>query len=141
MAGWNVVDESDVLRVLRQGGAVRLEMSRPESLNALNDTLAIDLRDALLRLGGDHSVRCLVLTGRGRAFSAGADIKGGQRDSGDGRGDRTRRVLREHINPAIRAIREMPKPVIAAVNGPAVGVGCSFAVACGGAIGSDAVKT
>ena len=130
MAGWNVVDESDVLRVLRQGGAVRLVMSRPESLIALNDTLAIDLRDALLRLGGDHSVRCLVLTGRGRAFSAGADIKGGQRDSGDGRGDRTRRVLREHINPAIRAIREMPKPVIAAVNGPAVGVGCSFAVAC-----------
>ena len=127
MTGWNVVDESDVLRVLRQGSAVRLELYRPESLNALNDALAIELRDALLRLGSDHSVRCLVLTGSGRAFSAGADIKGGRRDSD---GDRTRRVLREHINPAILAIREMPKPVIAAVNGPAVGVGCSFAVAC-----------
>jgi 2-(1,2-epoxy-1,2-dihydrophenyl)acetyl-CoA isomerase len=130
MTGWNVVDESDVLRVLRQGSAVRLELCRPESLNALNDTLAIELRDALLRLGSDHSVRCLVITGSGRGFSAGADIKGGRRESDGDRGERTRRVLREHINPAILAIREMPKPVIAAVNGPAVGVGCSFAVAC-----------
>jgi 2-(1,2-epoxy-1,2-dihydrophenyl)acetyl-CoA isomerase len=130
MTGWNVVDESDVLRVLRQGSAVRLELCRPESLNALNDTLAIELRDALLRLGSDHSVRCLVITGSGRGFSAGADIKGGGRESDGDRGERTRRVLREHINPAILAIREMPKPVIAAVNGPAVGVGCSFAVAC-----------
>jgi 2-(1,2-epoxy-1,2-dihydrophenyl)acetyl-CoA isomerase len=130
MTGWNVVDESEVLRVLRQGSAVRLELCRPESLNALNDTLAIELRDALLRLGSDHSVRCLVITGSGRGFSAGADIKGGRRESDGDRGERTRRVLREHINPAILAIREMPKPVIAAVNGPAVGVGCSFAVAC-----------
>jgi 2-(1,2-epoxy-1,2-dihydrophenyl)acetyl-CoA isomerase len=130
MTGWSVVDESDVLRVLRQGSAVRLELCRPESLNALNDTLAIELRDALLRLGSDHSVRCLVITGSGRGFSAGADIKGGRRESDGDRGERTRRVLREHINPAILAIREMPKPVIAAVNGPAVGVGCSFAVAC-----------
>jgi 2-(1,2-epoxy-1,2-dihydrophenyl)acetyl-CoA isomerase len=83
-----------------------------------------------MRLGGDESVRCLVLTGSGRAFSAGADIKGRRPSSDEARGERTRRVLREQINPAILAVREMPKPVIAAVNGPAVGVGCSFAVAC-----------
>jgi enoyl-CoA hydratase/carnithine racemase len=130
MNGWNVVDESDVLRRLQQGNGVRLELCRPESLNALDDRLAIELRDALWRLAGDESVRCVLLTGSGRAFSAGADIKGGRQDSDEDRGERTMRVLREQINPAILAIREMPKPVIAAVNGPAVGVGCSFAVAC-----------
>ena len=130
MSGWNVVDESDVLRLMRQGSAVRLELCRPESLNAFDDRLAVELRDALVRLGGDDSVRCLVLTGSGRAFSAGADIKRPERDAEPDRGERTRRVLREVFNPAILAIREMPKPVIAAVNGPAVGVGCSVAMAC-----------
>jgi len=129
MGGWNVVEETEVLRLLKQGGAVRLELCRPESLNAFDDRLSIGLRDALLRLGGDESVRCLVLTGSGRAFSAGADVKRPRSDSDD-RGERTRRVLREQFNPAILAIREMPKPVIAAVNGPAVGVGCALAVAC-----------
>lgn len=130
MSGWQVVDESEVLRVLRQGDAFRLELCRPDSLNALDDRLAIELRDALVRLGGDDSVRCLMLSGSGRAFSAGADIKRPERDAETDRGERTRRVLREQINPAILAIRQMPKPVIAAVNGPAVGVGCSFAMAC-----------
>jgi enoyl-CoA hydratase/carnithine racemase len=131
MGDWQIVEESEVLRVHAQQGAVRLELSRPDSLNALDDRLAIELRDALLRLGADDSVRAVLLTGRGRAFSAGADIKRPRdADSGEDAGERTRRVLREHINPAILAIREMPKPVIAAVNGPAVGVGCSFAVAC-----------
>jgi 2-(1,2-epoxy-1,2-dihydrophenyl)acetyl-CoA isomerase len=130
MSTWNVVDESDVLRLLQRDQAVRVELCRPESLNAFDDRLAVELRDALLRLGADESVRCVVLTGAGRAFSAGADIKGRDRGTDEDRGEQTRRVLREQINPAILAIREMPKPVIAAVNGPAAGVGCSFAVAC-----------
>jgi 2-(1,2-epoxy-1,2-dihydrophenyl)acetyl-CoA isomerase len=130
MSGWDVVGESKVLRVLQQAGAVRLELCRPESLNAIDDRLAVELRDELLRVGGDDSVRCVTLAGSGRAFSAGADIKGREPASEEDRGERTRKVLREQINPAILAIREMPKPVIAAVNGPAVGVGCSLAVAC-----------
>jgi 2-(1,2-epoxy-1,2-dihydrophenyl)acetyl-CoA isomerase len=130
MGGWNVVEETEVLRLLRHGGAVRLELCRPDSLNAFDDRLSIGLRDALLRLAGDESVRCLVLTGSGRAFSAGADIKRPRPDSEEDPGERTRTVLREQFNPAILAIREMPKPVIAAVNGPAVGVGCALAVAC-----------
>jgi enoyl-CoA hydratase/carnithine racemase len=131
MGDWQLVQSSEVLRVHALEGAVRLELSRPESLNALDDSLAVELRDALLRFGADESVRAVVLTGSGRAFSAGADIKRPREGKpGDDAGGRTRRVLCEHINPAIMAIREMPKPVIAAVNGPAVGVGCSFAVAC-----------
>ena len=127
MNGWNVLEESDVLRLLHQDGAVRVELRRPDSLNAFDDRLAVELLDALRRLAADHAVRCVVLTGAGRAFSAGADIRG---PSVGDRGENTRRVLREQINPAVLALREMPKPVIAAVNGPAAGVGCSFAVAC-----------
>src|SRR5256714_1432000 len=130
MSEWNVVQESGVLRLLEQDKAVRIELCRPESLNAIDDRLAIELRDALLRLGSDASVRCVALTGAGRAFSAGADIKSRDESPAAEAGERTRGVLREQINPAILAIREMPKPVIAAVNGPAAGVGCSFAVAC-----------
>src|SRR3954471_21453866 len=127
MNGWKVLDESDVLRLVAQGGAVRGELRRPESLNAFDDRLAVELLGALRRLGAHDAVRAVAVTGTGRAFSAGADIKG---PSEDDRGDATRRVLREQINPAILALRKMPKPVIAAVNGPAAGVGCSFAVAC-----------
>jgi len=127
MNGWNELEASEVLRLLRQEAAVRVELRRPHALNAFDDRLAIELRDTLYRLAADDDVRCVVLTGTGRAFSAGADIKAPA--EGD-RGEATRRVLREQINPAVLAIREMPKPVVAAVNGPAVGVGCSFAVAC-----------
>jgi 2-(1,2-epoxy-1,2-dihydrophenyl)acetyl-CoA isomerase len=127
MNGWNELEASDVLRLLRREAAVRVELRRPHALNAFNDRLAIELRDTLNRLAADDDVRCVVLTGTGRAFSAGADIKAGA--EGD-RGEATRRVLREQINPAVLAIREMPKPVVAAVNGPAVGIGCSLALAC-----------
>jgi enoyl-CoA hydratase/carnithine racemase len=127
VSDWSVVSESDVLGVLRQNGAVCLELRRPAALNALNRQLAEELRDSLSRLAADDEVRCVMLTGAGRAFSAGADIA--EPPLGD-RAQSTRRVLREQINPTILAIREMTKPVIAAVNGPAVGVGCSLAVAC-----------
>jgi len=127
METWDVLEQSDVLRVAGRDGAVRLELHRPDALNAFDDRLAIELLGALRRLGADDAVRAVVLTGAGRAFSAGADIKGASMDARD---EATRRVLREQINPAILAIREMPKPVVASVNGPAAGVGCSFAVAC-----------
>jgi 2-(1,2-epoxy-1,2-dihydrophenyl)acetyl-CoA isomerase len=127
MSGFTVVEQSDVLQLAEQGGAVRVELRRPAALNAFDDRLATELLAALRRLGADSAVRAVLLTGAGRAFSAGADIKGPA--EGD-RAAETGRVLRELVNPAILAIREMPKPVIAAVNGPAAGVGCSFAVAC-----------
>jgi 2-(1,2-epoxy-1,2-dihydrophenyl)acetyl-CoA isomerase len=124
---WKVRGGSDVLGLLHRDGVVRVELRRPDSLNAFDDRLAAELRDALRGLAADSTVRCIVLTGAGRAFSAGADISG---PLDDDLGERTRRVLREQINPTVLTLREMPKPVIAAVNGPAVGVGCSFAVAC-----------
>src|SRR4051794_27304353 len=127
MDTWDLLDESDVLRVTGRDGCVRIELHRPDSLNAFDDRLAVELLGTLRRVGADDAVRAVVLTGAGRAFSAGADIKDASMDARD---EATRRVLRQQITPAVLAIREMPKPVIASVNGPAAGVGCSFAVAC-----------
>src|SRR3954463_9591761 len=68
MNGWKVLDESDVLRLGAHGGGVRGELPRPGSLNAFDDRLAIELLEALRRLGADDAVRAIVLTGTGRAF-------------------------------------------------------------------------
>ena len=110
-------------------GAARLTLNRPQSLNAWDEQLGRDLGDALSEVAADEGVRALLVTGAGRAFSAGADLKEQRRAGGGGAPDLSVR-LRELYNPAILAIREMPKPVVAAVNGPAVGIGCSLALAC-----------
>jgi 2-(1,2-epoxy-1,2-dihydrophenyl)acetyl-CoA isomerase len=112
------------------GAAARLIRNRPDSLNAWNEQFGIDLRDAVEAVAGDDSIRALLITGAGRAFSSGADLKE-QRNPDDGGGvpDLSAR-LRELYHPIITGIREMPKPAIAAVNGPAVGIGCSLALDC-----------
>jgi 2-(1,2-epoxy-1,2-dihydrophenyl)acetyl-CoA isomerase len=111
------------------GGAARLVLNRPDSLNAWNEQFGQDLRDAVEAVAGDESVRAVLITGAGRAFSSGADLKEQRTGDGDGVPDLSAR-LRELYHPIITGIREMPKPVIAAVNGPAVGIGCSLALDC-----------
>jgi 2-(1,2-epoxy-1,2-dihydrophenyl)acetyl-CoA isomerase len=110
------------------GGAARILLNRPESLNAWNEQFGLDLRDAVEAVAGDGSVRAVMITGAGRAFSSGADLKE-ERAVGEGVPDLSAR-LRELYHPIILGIREMEKPVIAAVNGPAVGIGCSLALDC-----------
>jgi 2-(1,2-epoxy-1,2-dihydrophenyl)acetyl-CoA isomerase len=126
MGEWEVSNESEVLRLSRQGEAVRVELNRPKSLNALNRELSEELLESFRTIGADDSIRAVLLTGAGRAFSAGADIAGPRADD---RREATRSILEDVVNPMILALREMPKPVIAAVNGPCAGVGCSLAVA------------
>jgi 2-(1,2-epoxy-1,2-dihydrophenyl)acetyl-CoA isomerase len=110
-----------------------ITLNRPERLNAWNDQFGRELNQAILEDCADPSVRSVLITGAGRGFSSGADIKemlergseganGGGGDVGD--------MLKERYHPIIKGIREMPKPVVAAVNGPAVGIGCSLALAC-----------
>ena len=111
------------------GGAARLVLDRPDSLNAWNEQFGLDLRDAVGTVAADESVRAVLITGAGRAFSSGADLKEQRTGDGDGAPDLSLR-LRELYHPIISGIREMPKPVIAAVNGPAVGIGCSLALDC-----------
>jgi 2-(1,2-epoxy-1,2-dihydrophenyl)acetyl-CoA isomerase len=115
----------------RDGAAATIELNRPEALNAWNGALGDELFEAVRAVADDDGVRAVVVTGAGRAFSSGADL----RDL-TGREDRTpeghvnvRRVLDERYHPIITTIRTMPKPVLAAVNGPAVGIGMSLALA------------
>ena len=114
-----------------------ITLNRPDVLNAFNDQLTTELHEALKSAERDATVRVIIITGAGRAFSSGQDL-----------GDlKTRYVpgyvpelgddLRRRYNPVIKRIREMDKPVIAAVNGVAAGAGCSLALACDMRIVSD----
>ena len=113
-----------------QSGAVgRLTLNRPDSLNAWTPGFGHELRQALERDAASESVRAVLITGAGRGFSSGADLKSGFEPADDG-GPNLRTVLNEIYHPVITAVRRIQKPVIAAVNGPAVGIGCSLALAC-----------
>jgi 2-(1,2-epoxy-1,2-dihydrophenyl)acetyl-CoA isomerase len=110
-------------------GAATVTLNRPDSLNSWNKELGEQLRDALNTCATDDAVRAVMITGAGRAFSSGADLTEQRAENEGERPDLSLR-LRELYNPAILAVRQMPKPVIAAVNGPAAGIGCSLALAC-----------
>ncbi len=118
-----------VVEVSRDGAAARVTLNRPDALNAWNLEFGEELAEAIAALGADEEVRAVLITGAGRAFSSGADLKE-QRESQDGEAPDLGERLHALYNPIILGVREMPKPVIAAVNGPAVGIGCSLALAC-----------
>ncbi len=121
----------ETVNVRVQEGTATIELNRPEALNAWNAQLGADLLAALDDATEDDGVRAVVITGAGRGFSSGADLRdlSGGETTPDGRPD-VRRALTERYHPIMRAIREIPKPVIASVNGPAVGIGCSLALCC-----------
>jgi len=112
-------------------GVATVELNRPQALNAWNKQLGLDLLAALAQVAANDTARAVVITGAGRAFSSGADLKdaGGGDFTPDERPD-VYKVLTGRYHPIMHAIREMPKPVIACVNGPAVGIGCSLALCC-----------
>ncbi|WP_086845819.1 enoyl-CoA hydratase-related protein [Nocardia farcinica] len=130
MLKWELISRTDVLEIRRSSAATALILARPHALNAFDLALQQQLRDAVDRAAADDSVRCVVLAGAGRAFSAGADLALDQLTPETRLSPRTEEELRMRYNPTVRAIRTMPKPVIAAVGGPAVGAGCSLALAC-----------
>src|SRR5436309_9286854 len=111
-------------------GVGRITLNRPETLNAWIAEFGAELRDIVEGPAADQSVRALVVTGAGRGFSSGADLKAGfDPHPEDGMPD-VKKELHEVYHPAIAAVRHLPKPVVACVNGPAVGIGCSLALAC-----------
>lgn len=118
-----MLDATDSLLVATDGAVTTLTLSRPESLNALDSGLRRALLGALKDAGRDARVRAVVITGAGRAFCAGADLRGGSSER------EFRRVLSTEYNPLIEACRGLPKPVIASVNGVAAGAGMSLALA------------
>jgi len=121
----------ETVNVRLTDGAATIELNRPATLNAWNGQFGSDLLAALRRSAEDDAVRAVVITGAGRAFSSGADLKdvSGGHTTPEGRPD-VYRTLTELYHPIMQTIREMPKPVLAAVNGPAVGIGCSLALCC-----------
>ncbi len=121
----------ETVNVLLEDGAATIELNRPDALNAWNKQFGADLLAALQSASEDQAVRAVRITGAGRAFSSGADLKdiSGDDLTPEGRPN-VYKVLTERYHPIMRAIREMEKPVVAAVNGPAVGIGCSLALCC-----------
>ena len=119
----------ETIEVEQRGGELRITLDRPETMNAWNVQFGVDLKAALEQAAQDESVRAVILTGRGRAFSSGADLRQGFEQTEAGHPD-VGTPLRELYHPLITQVRTMPKPVLAAVNGPAVGIGCSLALAC-----------
>jgi 2-(1,2-epoxy-1,2-dihydrophenyl)acetyl-CoA isomerase len=113
----------------RRGTELRIVLHRPETMNAWNRELGVELLAAVEHAASEDAVRVVVITGAGRAFSSGADLKAGFERTPEGRLD-IGGVLRRRYHPIIAGIRRMPKPVVAAINGPAVGIGCSLALAC-----------
>ena len=113
----------------RRDAELRIVLNRPQSMNAWGKEIGADLLEAIEYAAGDDAVRAVTITGAGRAFCSGADLKGGFEAGEDGRPDLAS-ALRGRYHPVIEGIRRMEKPVLAAVNGPAVGVGLSLALAC-----------
>jgi 2-(1,2-epoxy-1,2-dihydrophenyl)acetyl-CoA isomerase len=107
-------------------GLGTVTLNRPDAMNALDTATKNALRDALREAGADPSVRAVLLAGNGRAFCVGQDLKEHVGNLAAGGGMAT---VAEHYNPITIAIATMPKPVVAAVNGPAAGAGAGFAFA------------
>lgn len=102
-------------------GVATIAFNRPDVLNAIDEPTGRALIAALRRAARDGAARCVVLTGAGRAFCAGQDLREDQPHLGE--------VIRVRYNPIVRAIRACPQPVVASVNGVAAGAGCAFALA------------
>jgi len=134
---------SDVLLVDRSGagggGVATVTLNRPEAMNSLTVELKVALREALADLADDDTVRAVVLTGAGRGFCAGQDL----REHGDlltSGAAAPLDTVTEHYNPIVTSLATMPKPVVAAVNGTAAGAGAGLTYACDFRIASNQAK-
>ena len=111
-------------------GVATITLNRPDAMNSLDVATKVALRDAVTEAAGDQAVRCVVLTGSGRAFCVGQDLKEHVGLLADGGSDTLFTTVPDHYNPIVTALVTMPKPVVAAVNGVAAGAGASLAFAC-----------
>ncbi len=116
---------SSILFEIKKGIAF-ITLNRPEKFNSFNREMALLMQAKLDEAASLHEVRCVYITGSGKAFSAGQDI-------GELVGENKieiKQILSEHYNPIVRRIRNLPKPVVAAVNGVAAGAGANIALCC-----------
>src|SRR6266699_5855953 len=118
------------VKVETEGGVGWIRLNRPEKMNAIGALTRKQLGDAIKQAERDDAVRVVVLTGSGRAFCSGADVTEMVQGAGMRTPEDVGNVLRNEYMPMLTRLRTMPKPVIAAMNGPAVGIGASYALAC-----------
>ena len=114
----------------QDGGVGRITLNRPDSLNAWTHDFGRELKQVIEGDAADPAVRAVLITGSGRGFSSGADLKSGFDPAPDDGMPDIRKELHELYHPIIAGVRRLEKPVVAAVNGPAVGIGASLALAC-----------
>jgi len=107
-------------------GVAILKFNRPEVFNSFNQKMAFAFQKALDDCEKDETVRCIVITGEGKAFCAGQDLA----EATDPNGPELKSIVQEHYNPIIVRLRNIEKPIIAAVNGVAAGAGANIALAC-----------
>ena len=123
----------DTVQVAQDSGVLTLTLNRPDVLNAVNEQLSLELQEAVRYAEREAAVRCIVVTGAGRGFCSGQDLRDrvgvGEISYADS--------LRRRYNPVILRLATIEKPVIAAVNGVAAGAGCSLALVCDLRIASD----
>lgn len=110
----------------KEGAVAKITMNRPEKYNSFTREMALLMQDALADADGDDDVRVIVITGAGKAFCAGQDLK----EAIDPEMPDLGQIVEEHLNPIIMAIQQIGKPVIAAINGVAAGAGANLAIAC-----------
>jgi 2-(1,2-epoxy-1,2-dihydrophenyl)acetyl-CoA isomerase len=120
--------EFKTIKLSVDGAVATLKLSRPERLNALNGTVHAEIREAMNQVEANAAVRCLVITGEGRAFCSGQDLT--ERVMSENTQIDTGASLDRDYNPLVRRLVSFPVPTIAAVNGPAVGAGANLALAC-----------
>jgi 2-(1,2-epoxy-1,2-dihydrophenyl)acetyl-CoA isomerase len=114
------------LIIKKENGLATIKLNRPEVFNSFNQKMALNLQKSLDDCAADDEVRCIVITGEGKAFCAGQDLA----EATDPNGPELKSIVRDHYNPIILKIRQMEKPIIAAVNGVAAGAGANIALAC-----------
>jgi len=115
----------DTIKLAKDQGLATLTLNAPDKLNAVSRRMIAEIKQAWEEIGGDGGVRAVLLTGAGRGFCAGADLSDPDRKNDADSGS----ALDKFFNPVIRTMRTLPKPIVAAVNGVAAGVGMSFAMA------------
>ena len=109
-----------------RNGVCTLTLNRPEVFNSFNKEMAFALQAALKSAAEDNAVRVILITGEGKAFCAGQDLA----EATDPNGPELKSIVRDHYNPIIELIRNIEKPIVAAVNGVAAGAGANIALAC-----------
>lgn len=103
-----------------------ITLMRPEKFNSFIRPMALEFQSLLDQVEKDENIRCIVITGSGKAFSAGQDLQ----EATDPNGPPLSKIVSEHYNPIITRLRQIPKPIVAAVNGVAAGAGANIALAC-----------